>query len=143
MLGARNRIGLTEAQIAHCVAAWEYLCIDQPQSLDVSEAFRHGSRTRYDERRGIVILGADAYRGVGESARARMSVLACLAHELGHLQRHQMGFNRPIAPPDGLLDEAEASIHAAFEARMSRGDRRDLVEDALDRLVDWLAATAR
>ena len=143
MLGARNRTGLTDAQIAHCVAAWEYLCIDRPQPLDVNEARRHGSRTRYDEGRRVVILGADAYRGVGESARARMSVLACLAHELGHLKRHQMGFNRPIELPDGFLDEAEASIHASFETRMSRGDRRDLVEDALDRLVDWLAATAR
>ena len=72
-----------------------------------------------------------------------MSVLACLARELGHLRRHQMGFNRPIEPPDGLLDEAEASIHASFESVVGQRDRRDLVEDARDRLTDWLAATAR
>jgi hypothetical protein len=38
-----------------------------------------------------------------------------------------------------LLDEAEASIHAAFHPVLRRNDREDLVEDARDRLITWLA----
>jgi hypothetical protein len=111
--------------------------------LDLSEASRYGSRTRYDERRGVVILGADAYRGVGATANARMSVLACLAHELAHALRKEMGFDRPFEFPDGYLDEAETSIFATFIEPVSRQDREDLIEDARDRLIDWLAAQER
>jgi hypothetical protein len=69
-----------------------------------------------------------------------MSVLACLAHELAHLQRRRMDFNRPFHLPDAHLDEAETSIHASFLPALSQVDREDLVEDARDRLIDWLAA---
>jgi hypothetical protein len=142
MLGARNSIGLTASQIESCLAAWEFLCGDNPRPIDVSEATRHWSRTRLDETRGLVILGADAYGGSGSSANSRMSLLACLAHELAHAVRKEKGFDRPLQPPDSYLDEAETSISASFESVLSRMERHDLVEDARDRLIDWLAAQA-
>jgi len=139
MLGARNYIGLTDHQIEHCNQTWEFLCGRLKRELDPSEAARHGSRTRYDERRRAVILGADAYPGTGQSANSRLSVLACLAHELAHMRRAERGFRRPVNPPDGFLDEAETSIYAAFLRYVPLRDREDLVEDARDRLFDWLA----
>lgn len=138
MLGARNYAGLTDEEIQRCLWVWWSLCGKHEPELDVSEAARHGSRTRYDETRHTVILGADAYSGSGSSANARMSLQACLAHELAHAQRAKMGFRRPLVPPDVHLDEAETSIHASFVQRLSRRDREDLVEDARDRLFDWL-----
>ncbi|WP_420127028.1 hypothetical protein [Longimicrobium sp.] len=130
---------MTELQVGRCLAVWEELCGDDERDLDVSEAAYHGSRTRYDADRGSVILGADAYAGVGASANARMSMQACLAHELAHMLRAELGFNRPFTPPDVHLDEAETSIHASFLDGVPLRDREDLVEDARDRLFDWLA----
>jgi hypothetical protein len=46
------------------------------------------------------------------------------------------------ALPPGNLDEAETSISASFESVLSQMERHDLVEDARDRLIDWLAAQA-
>jgi len=37
------------------------------------------------------------------------------------------------------LDEAETSLRAAFTSILRRKDREDLVEDARDRLIQWLA----
>jgi hypothetical protein len=54
--------------------------------------------------------------------------------------RAEMGFRRPLALPDAHLDEAEASIFASFINPVTRRDREDLVEDARDRLIAWLAA---
>lgn len=142
MLGARNRIGLTERQIRHCMETWDVLC-DIPKPLDVSQAARHGSRTRYDQDRNLVILGADAFQGPGATANARMSMMACLAHELAHALRAEMGFDRPFAAPDAYLDEAETSIFASFLSNMNVRDREDLVEDARDRVTDWLAQHGR
>lgn len=139
MLGARNYVGLTEEQIERCIAMWEFLGGRSTAPLDSSEAGRHGSRTRYDENRRTVILGADAYPGSGTSANSRLSVLACLAHELAHLRRANRGFRRPLSLPDRHLDEAETSIYASFLRNVFPRDREDLIEDARDRLVDWLA----
>ena len=139
MLGERNYVGLTEMQIGRCLAAWKELCGEIPRPLDLSEAAYHGSRTRYDADRHIVILGANAYPGMGQSANARLSVFACLAHEMAHMLRAEIPFRRPFTPPDAYLDEAETSIHASFLDRVSPRDREDLVEDARDRLFDWLA----
>jgi hypothetical protein len=139
MLGERNYIGLTEIQIGRCRDVWEALCGESNRVLDVSEAAYHGSRTRYDEDRDAVILGANAYSGAGASANSRMSMQACLAHELAHMLRAELGFNRPFTSPDVHLDEAETSIHASFLESVSLRDREDLVEDARDRLFDWLA----
>jgi hypothetical protein len=68
-----------------------------------------------------------------------MSVLACLAHELAHMRRATRGFRRPFTPPDVFLDEAETSIYASLLKYVPLRDREDLVEDARDRLFDWLA----
>ena len=38
-----------------------------------------------------------------------------------------------------LLDEAETSLRASFTSILSPKDREDLVEDARDRLIQWLA----
>lgn len=140
MLGARNYVGLTDEQIERCHAIWNYLGGRSKPELDRSEARLHGSRTRYDESRSAVILGADAYPGTGVSANSRLSVAACLAHELAHAERANLGFRRPLVPPDVHLDEAETSIHASFVENVSGRDREDLVEDARDRLFDWLAS---
>lgn len=140
MLGSRNHDGLTDDQIRRCEDMWAYLCGDERKHpLDTSEAGHYGSRTRYDERRHVVMLGADAVSGTGSTANARMSVRACLAHELAHLLRAELGFRRPFTPPDVYLDEAETSIHASFLDHVSRQDREDLVEDAHDRISDWRA----
>ena len=70
---------------------------------------------------------------------ARLSTLACLAHELAHAERFQLGYRRPMGLPDVLLDEAETSLRASFTSILSPKDREDLVEDARDRLIQWLA----
>lgn len=139
MLGSRNKTGLDAAQINYCIQAWEFLCGDSPRPLDTSEAHRYGSRTRFYEQTGTVTLGADAYPGIGMGANSRLSVLACLAHEIADAERFEMGYDRPFSPPDGYVDEAEASLRASFTSVLSPRDREDLIEDAKDRLTDWLA----
>jgi hypothetical protein len=67
-------------------------------------------------------------------------VLACLAHELAHMRRANRGFRRPLSLPDRHLDEAETSIYGSFLRNVFARDRADLVEDARDRLIDWLAS---
>jgi hypothetical protein len=131
---------LSEQQIDKCIAAWAVLCGDHPRALDTSEAMEHGSRTRFVQDRQIVMLGADAYPGSGISANSRMSMLACLAHELAHAERFEVGYSRPFDAPDSFIDEAETSLRASFTSVLSPRDREDLVEDARDRLIDWLAA---
>jgi hypothetical protein len=135
----RNQIGLTERQIAYCVEAWAVLCADRPIAFDTSEAVQYASRTRFDEAQHTVFLGADALPEDGIDANARLSTLACLAHELAHVERFQLGYRRPTDLPDVLLDEAETSLRAAFTSILSPKDREDLVEDARDRVIQWLA----
>ena len=135
----RNQIGLTERQIAYCVEVWAVLCADRPIAFETSEAVQYASRTRFDEVQNTVFLGADALPGDGVDANARLSTLACLAHELAHAERFQLGYRRPTDLPDVLLDEAETSLRAAFTSILSPKDREDLVEDARDRLIQWLA----
>ena len=115
------------------------LCDERPIAFDTSEAMQHASRTRFDESKNTVFLGADALPGDGVDANARLSTLACLAHELAHAERFQLGYRRPTNLPDVLLDEAETSLRAAFTSILSPKDREDLVEDARDRLIQWLA----
>ena len=133
-------MGLTPGQIDRCHTIWQVLCGGVPRALDVSEAHRHGSRTRFVEERAVVILGADVVPGTGPTPNARMSMLACLAHELAHADRYDLGYRRPSDLPDMLLDEAETSLHASFVSVLSRRDREDLVEDARERLSDWLTS---
>jgi hypothetical protein len=80
----RNLLGLTERQIAYCVEVWAVLCADRPIAFETSEAVQYASRTRFDEAQNTVFLGADALPGDGVDANARLSTLACLAHELAH-----------------------------------------------------------
>jgi len=68
-----------------------------------------------------------------------MSVMACLSHELAHAERYRAGYRRPFSEPDVLIDEAETSLRACFVPALNRRDREDLVEDARDRLIQWLA----
>jgi hypothetical protein len=140
MLAAgRNQTGLTEQQIEYCLEAWTVLGADLLVELDVSEAKQNFSRTRFNEGQNKVFLGADAFSGQGVDANSRMSPLACLAHELAHAERFRLGYRRPTQLPDVLLDEAEASLRAVFTSVLGRKDREDLVEDARDRLIQWLA----
>jgi hypothetical protein len=141
-LGRRNPTGLTERQIEICLLAWTVLCGDEPRTLITDEAYLDGSRTRFGEDRNVTYLGADAFPGNGPSANSRMSVLACLAHELSHIERFERNYRRPIAMPDVLIDEAETSINASFHIAISPKDREDLIEGARDRLIEWLAVQA-
>ena len=115
------------------------LCADVPVELDTSEAIQDFARTRFTEEQNKVFLGADAFPGEGVDANSRMSTLACLAHELAHAERFRLGYRRPTDLPDVLLDEAEASLRASFTSVLRTKDREDLVEDARDRLIQWLA----
>lgn len=134
----RNTIGLTERQIGYCREAWSILCGDRSIELDCSSAHEHSSKTRFNEDREKVYLGADAYPGDGSDANSRMSTLACLAHELAHADRFRAGYRRPAELPDVLVDEAETSLRASFTSVLRMKDREDLVEDARDRLIHWL-----
>ena len=135
----RNQRGLTEKQIAYCMEVWAALCGDQPIVLETSEAIQYASRTRFNEVQKVVFLGVDAWPGDGVDANARLSTLACLAHEFAHVERFQIGYRRPTDLPDVLLDEAETSLRASFTSLLSPKDREDLVEDARDRVIQWLA----
>jgi hypothetical protein len=135
----RNRLGLTEKQIIYCMEAWAVLCGDQSIAFNTSEAVQYASRTRFNEAQHMVFLGADALPGDGVDANARLSALACLAHELAHAERFHLGYRRPTDLPDVLLDEAETSLRASFASILGPKDREDLVEDARDRLIQWLA----
>ncbi len=99
----------------------------------------HIASPPFSEDRNAVYLGADVYPGENVDANSRMSMLACLAHELAHAERYELGFQRPITMPEVLIDEAETSLHASFMTILSVKDRADLIEDARDRLIQWLA----
>ena len=137
-LSGRNQRGLTPQEIDRCLLAWEVLCGSQPRELIVTEAARHSSRTRFVESEGKVYLGADVFPGPGVTANNRLSMLACLAHELAHAERFELNFRRPFAWPDNLRDEAETSLHASFHPGLSAKDQADLVEDANERLIEWI-----
>jgi hypothetical protein len=107
--------------------------------LDGSRASQDGTRTVFNEYSNLVMLGADVLPGDGSEARDRMSVMACLAHELAHAKRFSKGYNRSTEMPEMLLEEA--SIEASFVPNLSPTDRRDLVEDARDQLTSWLKQT--
>ena len=140
MLAAgRNQAGLTDTQIEYCVEVWEILRGDIPIALNISEARQNLSRTRFNEDQNKVFLGADAFPGGSVDANSRMSTLACLAHEFAHVERFRLGYRRPADLPDVLLDEAETSLRAAFTSILRKKNREDLVEDARDRLIQWLA----
>lgn len=140
MLSAgRNQQGLRDEQVEYCNEAWLVLCGEAPVLMDTSEAGQPDTRTRFSEERNVVILGADPFPGNGVDANSRMSTLACLAHEMAHAERFCAEYRRPIDLPDVLIDEAETNLRASFTSVLSRKDREDLVEDARNRLIDWLA----
>jgi hypothetical protein len=141
LVSGRNQNGLSGREIEQCREIWRQLCGDEERDLVTMEASKHSSRTYFSEVDGLVHLGADVLpaKGVVAIANARMSPLACLAHELSHAERFERGYQRPFDLPDKLIDEAEASLHASFVSILSLKDREDLIEDAKDRLVQWLA----
>lgn len=137
MLSSRNQTGLTDREIARCEQIWVVLSGNKYCPLDTSQASQSGSRTRFNQTRILVFLGADVIPGIGTDARSRMSEMACLAHELAHAQRFLIGIDRPVEQPDVLLDEAEARLHASFSTPISRIDRQHLVEDARVQIALW------
>src|SRR5262245_43981414 len=110
----RNRAPLTPVQIDYCQLAWAIVCGNEAVELDVSEASRYGTRTRFSEDQEKVLLGADSSPGDGSDANSRLSTLACLAHEFAHAERYRLGYRRPVEMPDALVDEAETSLRACF-----------------------------
>lgn len=139
----RNETGLSKRQIEMCIAAWELLCGEDLVELDISEAHLHSSETRWDEVQQKVFLGANVMPGAGCEANCRLSMLACLAHELAHARRFALGFARSFQLPNNLVDEAETSLFASQMLVLSPRDREDLVEDARDRTIQWLAYQER
>ncbi len=136
----RNTEALTPEQITHCQRAWA-LITDGGLTvrLNVTRASAGHTLTGYNQADRTVYLGANALpHETAVTANARLSLLACLAHEYAHAERHSLRYERPKVLPDMLLDEAEASIHASFHRVLRRKDREDLVEDARDRLIKWL-----
>jgi len=71
LTAGRNQSGLTEQQVDYCMEAWAVRCADLPARLDLSEATRNFSRTRFSEEQNKVFLGADANkptrRAIGRS----------------------------------------------------------------------------
>ena len=139
-LWERNHLGLSEREVEHCRLAWTVLTstVGLEVELEVTASTRHYSETVFRESDGKVHLGANVLPGAGTSAIERLSVLACLAHEMAHVDRFQHGFRRPCVLPDLLVDEAETSLHASFYTPIGRKDREDLVEHARDLLIKWL-----
>ncbi|RYG48919.1 hypothetical protein EON79_03020 [bacterium] len=136
--GGRNRSGLTDRQIQHCTLFWELIGGSDVCTLDVSQAHIPDSKTAFYESTNTVVLGSDAYPGLGMDARSRMPMPSCLAHEFAHAERFLKQIARPYDMPDYLLEEAEASIHASFLVVLESGQRRVLIEDARDQLDRWL-----
>lgn len=134
----RSKSGLSSRQIQNCIMEWEFLCDAVGMTVDLitDRAGENFSQTVYRESTHSVYLGANIFPGPGMSAGDRLSVMACLAHELAHADRHRRGFQRPLTLPDLHLDEAETSIHASFFAGLSQRDREDLIEHARDHLTD-------
>lgn len=144
----RNKSGLTPDQIEKAQLAWKFLTSSNNSTLssstissssinfDISYAHLNNTKTVFNESTKTVKLGADAYPGQGD-ANSRMSLLACLCHELSHAQRYQMGFVRPLTEPECNLDEAETSLHASYIPVLSLQERKDLVEDAQERIRIW------
>lgn len=139
MLGSRNRTGVSEQKTASCRRAWGVLCGATTRPLDCTSAHVYGSQTRFVHDTGVVVLGSDVYPGVSQIANSRLSHMAALAHELAHAERAEVPYYRPFTPPGSYIDEAETSLRASFHTVLSARDRADLVEDARDRLVDWIA----
>jgi hypothetical protein len=143
MIDGRNKNGLDERQIQNCLNIWEAIKGNDFATLDISKASENSSKTYFDEKQNVVFLGANIYPGTGTDANCRMSPMACLAHELSHVKRAKKGFTRPFILPDCLIDEAETSTDATFEVMLNPKDREDLIEDARDRLTNWLAMEKR
>lgn len=85
-----------------------------------------------------MVLGSDVYPGNGTDARSRLSMPACLGHEMAHADRLSKGILRPYDMPDYLVEEAEASLHGSFLVGLDAAQRRMLREDARDQLDRWL-----
>ena len=138
IIGQRGTVGLSSNQIDRCKLIWKVLNGKDFCPLDYSEATAHGSKTRFNQTKNKVILGADVIPGQGIDSRSRMSEMACLAHEIAHAERFSFGLDRDDNIPHKLRDEAEASLHASWNMALSNKDRADLVEDARDLLIEWL-----
>lgn len=136
--GQRGIVGLSANQIDRCKLIWEVLNGKDICPLDCSEATAHNSKTRFNQSKNKVILGADVIPSKGFDSRSRMSEMACLAHEIAHAERFSFGLDRDINIPNKFRDEAEASLHASWNMALSNKDREDLVEDARDLLIEWL-----
>ena len=123
----RNQQPLTSTQIAKCINIWNILGGDKSCGiLVITYAETPGSKTKYNESRKLVLLGADVYPNLGAGpaapTRDRLSVMAVLAHELAHAERHAKGYNRPYKGDDLLIDEAEASLEASFNPALENYD---------------------
>lgn len=140
----RNQKGLSAVELARCEMVWCVLIDAQDEkfrvepSLDVSHATTDFTVTVYDERTNTVRVGANVLPGLGSEACERLSLTACLAHELAHAQRFFAGMRRSFDFPDSLLDEAETSLWAAHLVPLLDSEVEDLIDDSRSRLAHWL-----
>lgn len=127
----RNRNTLSEAQLEEVSRAVNLLGIE-----DVADISRYGSsQTGYNPSFDFINIGSDVAPGpLGplNTANARVSILGTLAHEaIGHREAALAGQMRE----EGWHEEAQASLRAALRAPgLSREERWNLIEDALERL---------
>lgn len=129
LFGMRNRSPLRQGHIKECKDKWAVL---GGRRRNVRIIFDHSSKkshTRYDYARKVVFIGTDVLPLPSSMCllpHSQLSILACLAHELAHAERHRMGISRPFDGIGALIEEAEACLHAAFYPALSDDDRATL-----------------
>jgi len=133
--GKRNQQPLDERSLNACRLAWEMLT-DQKEGLDVINARKAGSKTHYDPKRDLVVLGVDVLPGDALDGNSHLSILACLAHELIHRKRYHDKSAREYIGLNIYIDEAETSLLALLYP-ISKFDKKDLVSDGQLRLQMW------
>jgi len=127
----RNIIPLTAPEISDCQTAWFVIsrgaCI-----LDVSEATRPNSDTRFEPLHNRVFLGADVMPGQSSYRTLdELSYTAVLAHEFTHFVRHGATLSNYV------LEEVATHVQAAETPTLGLDDRCGLIRCAEEILMDY------
>ncbi|MBI4806995.1 MAG: hypothetical protein HY795_17405 [Desulfovibrio sp.] len=129
LFSKRNVRALTAGQIKESKSAWKILGGERRKiKLILKNARQDNSKTTYNPARRCVNLGADAFPSSTPSCHfSGMSLLACLAHELAHAERHKVGIKRPFEGDGSYIEEVEASLHASLSPALAEHDRLNLI----------------
>ncbi len=131
--GSRNKAPLRQGHIKECKDTWAVLGGRRRGVRLVFDKSSKKFRTRYDYTKKVVYVGTDVLPLPSSMCllpHSQLSILACLAHELAHAERHRMGIDRPFIGVGALIEEAEACLHAAFYPALSEEDRNTLYKCA-------------